>query len=318
MGEFKIEAVVVLLFLLPGFLASRLKQHLTVNREQSELDKIVEALLYSFIIYTTFSFVAKSLPVALDTETKGPITEYSLRSNRFQLLLLTTLAFLVALAMSYAANHDIWGRFFRWIKATNRSWRDTIWSDVFHNFGGAVQVELSDSRIVMGWLKYFSDRPGDSSLFLEKAAWVTADFQVIPITGPGIFLTKDSGIRSISFLKWQQTDQVTPSHSSFLSLFLRSSLARFGAAAYLLLFVAASLYPLFDHRTFSGLIAVTLAWPWVDYHPATKLFLGFALLNSIIIYSALGIVSVIMGRKKKMSFAEHERPVSPLPPSDRL
>jgi len=55
----------------------------------------------------------------------------------------------------------------------------------------------------MGWLKYFSDRPGDSSLFLEKAAWVTADYKLVPITGPGLFLTKDSGIRSISFLKWQ-------------------------------------------------------------------------------------------------------------------
>jgi len=206
MAEFKVEAITVLLLLLPGFLASRLKQRLTVIREQSELDKIVEALLYSFVIYVIYSFFVRSFPVTLTTETKGQATGYSLKNDPRQLLILIAIAIGLGVLMSFAANHDIWGRFFRRIKVSNRSWRDTIWSDVFHNFGGAVQVELSDSRIVMGWLKYFSDRPGDSSLFLERAAWVTADYKLVPITGPGIFLTKDSGIRSISFLKWQDGD----------------------------------------------------------------------------------------------------------------
>src|SRR6266478_9613727 len=202
MAEFKIEAVVVLLLLLPGFLASRLKQRLTVVRDQSALDKLIEALLYTFVIYISFSFFAKSFPVTVSTVKKGENTEYSLRSDPTQLLLLAAIAIGLAVFMSFATNYDLWGRFFRWIKVSNRSWRDTIWSDVFHNFRGAVQVELSDSRIVMGWLKYFSDRPSDSSLFLEKAAWVTADYQRVPITGPGIFLTESSGIRSISFLNW--------------------------------------------------------------------------------------------------------------------
>ena len=33
----------------------------------------------------------------------------------------------------------------------------------------------------------------------------------------------------------------------------------------------AAIYPLFDHRTFSGLAAVLLAWPWVDYFPSWAL-----------------------------------------------
>jgi len=67
--------------LLPGFLASRLKQRLTVIREQSELDKIVEALLYSFVIYIIYSFFVRSFPVTLTIETKGQSQEYSLKKR---------------------------------------------------------------------------------------------------------------------------------------------------------------------------------------------------------------------------------------------
>ena len=115
--------------------------------------------------------------------------------------------------MSFAANHDVFGRCFRFAKISRRSWRDSIWSDVFHNFGGAVQVELSDGRSVMGWLKYFADRPAESSLFLEHAAWVNANYEQVSIDGPGIFLTKESGIRSISFLDWPKERQTKTHHT---------------------------------------------------------------------------------------------------------
>jgi hypothetical protein len=96
------------------------------------------------------------------------------------------------------------------MRVSRRSWRESIWSDVFHNFGEAVQVELADGRSVMGWLKYFSDRSGEASLFLEDAAWVRADRSLTPIEGPGIFLTKESGIRSVAFLNWKPKEATVP------------------------------------------------------------------------------------------------------------
>jgi hypothetical protein len=203
MGEFKFEAITVLVILLPGFLAARIKQRLTVNREQSELDKIIEALLYSFLTYIIFTAITHTIPVALKTETKGEITRYFVEGpdlGRLALLLLIPL--FLGIGMSFLANNDLLGRLFRWIRVSRRSWRDSIWSDVFHNFGGAVQVELADGRSVMGWLKYFSDRPEDSSVFLERAAWVDSDLELVYVAGPGIFLTKESGIRSVAFLDW--------------------------------------------------------------------------------------------------------------------
>jgi hypothetical protein len=203
MAEFKFEAIIILVILLPGFLAARIKQRLTVNREQGELDKIIEALLYSFLTYILFAAFARSFPIVFRTETKGDTTSYIVEPPGIgHLALLLIIPLFLGVGMSFIANNDLLGRLFRWMRVSRRSWRDSIWSDVFHNFGEAVQVELVDGRSIMGWLKYFSDRPDEPSLFLERAAWIGSDLQLVRIEGPGIFLTKDSGIRSIAFLDW--------------------------------------------------------------------------------------------------------------------
>jgi hypothetical protein len=64
-----------------------------------------------------------------------------------------------------------------------------------------VQVELADRRSVIGWLRYYSDRPENASLFLERASWVREDGGRTEIVGPGI-LPKSCVNSSISFQKW--------------------------------------------------------------------------------------------------------------------
>ena len=68
----------------------------------------------------------------------------------------------------------------------------------------------------------------------------------------------------------------------------RRKIALLGAATYLAAFFCASLYPFFDHRTFSGLAAVLLAWPWVDYIASATLPLAVAL-NTVLIYVVLAV-----------------------------
>jgi hypothetical protein len=72
---------------------------------------------------------------------------------------------------------------------------------------------------------------------------------------------------------------------------VRSKIAAIGAGFYLLAFACASIYPMLDRRTFSGVAAVLLAWPWIDYLPSAWLLLAVAL-NAIIIYVLLAILSL--------------------------
>ena len=71
-----------------------------------------------------------------------------------------------------------------------------------------------------------------------------------------------------------------------------SKLGAAGAAVYLVAFACAAIYPQFDHRTFSGLAAVLLALPWIDYFPS-KLLPAAVALNALIIYVVLAVLSCL-------------------------
>jgi hypothetical protein len=200
MPDFRFEVLTALVVLLPGFLAARLEQRLTVNPKQNEFDKTIEALLYSFFVYLIYTAIFRSLPVSVKAEKAGETIHYSIESSPLHLALLPLIAVVLSVLVSFAANNDFFGRLFRWLRVTRRTWRASTWNDVFQNFGGVVQVELSDGRSVLGWLKFFSDRPEDGTLFLEHAAWVNADGDLEEIQGPGILLTEKSGIREVMFL----------------------------------------------------------------------------------------------------------------------
>ena len=86
--------------------------------------------------------------------------------------------------------------------------------------------------------------------------------------------------------------------------FFRYRLAIAGAGLYVLAFLSALVYPLFDHHTFSGVIAVLLVLPWSDHFPggATILWLiGGALLNAAIIYASLATLSLAFARARRPS-----------------
>ncbi len=90
---------------------------------------------------------------------------------------------------------------------------------------------------------------------------------------------------------------------------MRSKFAAIGTGFYLLAVVCASIYPVFDRRTFSGLIVVLLAWPWIDYLPSAWLPLAIVL-NAIIIF---GLLAVPVARGDVTSTAAKVNSNLPLP-----
>jgi hypothetical protein len=92
---------------------------------------------------------------------------------------------------------------FRKLKLTERTTRRSIWNDIFQREAKAiqvVQVELGDARSILGLLTYYSDTADDCSVYIEQAMWVETSGAKTPIPGPGILLTKNANIKSISLL----------------------------------------------------------------------------------------------------------------------
>jgi hypothetical protein len=99
-------------------------------------------------------------------------------------------------------NNDWLLRLLRKCGITQCTARNSIWSDAFQDISSSfVLVQLSGDRAVIGYLRSYSDEPEDASLFLEDAAWIVDDDGTqSPIDGPGILLTKQAAIESVSFL----------------------------------------------------------------------------------------------------------------------
>lgn len=192
----------VLLILLPGFAAAYIVQLLALRGPQTDFDKAVEACLYSLLIYSFFIlFTHGALPFEV-VAPKPPATDGTVVWHPRMLWALAGIAVLFGLGMTGYINLD-GNRFFRKVKLTERTARRSIWNDIFQSEAETqqiVQVELDGGRSVLGIVTYYSDDATDCSVYLEQASWVNEDGDVIPIPGPGILLTKNAGIKSISFL----------------------------------------------------------------------------------------------------------------------
>lgn len=192
-------ALQILLILLPGFAAAYIVQRLASRAAQTDLDKVIEALLFSFAIYGACVLITHgNLPFSIDLTGKEPDVRWD--TSKLIWLLVLTLGF--ALGMTAYINRD-GTRIFRWSGLTERTSRSSIWNDVFSSEAKddqIVQVELDGGRSVQGVLRYYSDAAEDCSLYLIQARWVSPAGEKIEIPGPGILLTRSAGIRSISFL----------------------------------------------------------------------------------------------------------------------
>ncbi len=197
----KLEALGVFLVLLPGFCSAYVVQQLCMRRKQTELDKVVEALLFSFVLFlVTLPFFGYVLPVSWRPVATSGGVAYTIAPNVKYLWTLLLLS--IAAGAGYAAtiNRDLALKLLRKIGLTERTARYSIWNDAFEDIPRSyLQAELSDGRIVVGYLRYYSDDPEEASIFLEDAAWLTDEGE-IAIDGPGILLTKEAKIVFISFL----------------------------------------------------------------------------------------------------------------------
>ncbi len=179
-----------------------------------ELDKVIEALLFSLILYLlTLPFFGYTFPLGWGPLDAQHPNIYRIIINWKHLLWLTGASVVFAVIYSANINQDWMMWILRRIKVTERTGRKTIWNDAFQEVGGMVQVGLSDDRRVLGWLRYYSDEAEDSSLFLEEASWVKIQPDgketEEPINGPGILITKNSGIEYVMFLNWVRRDRGT-------------------------------------------------------------------------------------------------------------
>ncbi len=197
-----LQAIFALFVLLPGFLSARVARALSSPSEQTELERIIEALILSFFLYAFYIICfGAALPLEwrmLPTVAGAP--QYTVNIHRGRVALLTAFTIVLGLCWGSLRSKDGLLRLLRSWKLTQRTGGESVWNNVFYTLGGTVQVGLADGRVVRGWLSRYSDKAAERSLFLEQAAWITDQGEAVEVPGPGILLTDKAEIHYVMFL----------------------------------------------------------------------------------------------------------------------
>lgn len=200
-------ALAALFVLLPGFISARIAEMISSRGKQSELERVIEALLFSFFNYFLFVLCfSAEIPLSWKIATDASGAQHYLFIVKYgRFLALVIIAILLGIAWGLLQGHDSVARLLKWMHFTDRTSRESLWKDVFlSQKAGYVQVELADGRSALGYVSVYSDSGKERALFLRNAAWVSKDPQgneiTIDIPGPGLLLTDKSEIKYVMFL----------------------------------------------------------------------------------------------------------------------
>lgn len=206
-----LQALLSLFLLLPGFVSARIVRLLNARSQQSDLERIIQALIYSFVIYVIyFGLFGASLPIEwVQVATSASAPRFVPIVHRWQICALGLLSLVLGCAWGIVKGNDWHMRLLRFLRITERTSRESVWNDVMLTQEGTVQVGLGDGRIALGLLERYSDTGEEGSLFLAGASWVKEDNSLEAIPGPGLLLTKSADIKFIMFLdpNTQSSDQ---------------------------------------------------------------------------------------------------------------
>ncbi len=121
---------------------------MSAKSQQSELERIIEALIFSFFIYVLY---VTAYEAALPLEWSATSAHYGLVVHRGRLISLLLIAIALGFGWGVVRGRDLLLRSLRLFGVTERSSRESVWTDVFLNYGGSVQVGLADAWFLAGF-----------------------------------------------------------------------------------------------------------------------------------------------------------------------
>lgn len=120
-----IEALALFVLLVPGFVSAAVLNAIVVRQSKARISNvIIEALVFSFLIYTCLAPFFGGSPVSIEVTTVEDQTTYQPNAEPAFLISAIGLAILLALIVGASITHDLHMRMLRWMRVTHRTARD--------------------------------------------------------------------------------------------------------------------------------------------------------------------------------------------------
>ena len=185
------EAINLLTFLLPGFIAGALFFLLTSHPKPSAFERTVQALIFTMtvqIVIGPFGF--------LDPEKFPAPWNFPPWPQIFPMLVAIILGTLWALCI----NHDLFHRFFRELGITRENSHPSEWYSAFSRIRSLVVLNFEDGRRLVGWPEEWPSDPASGHFLVIRGAWVDKDNKLVLIERADALLVPVSDVRMVEFV----------------------------------------------------------------------------------------------------------------------
>ena len=185
------EAIAVLWFLLPGFVATGIFRTLISNPKPSGFDSLAQVFIFTVIVQVTFRLVFWKR----DTELTAPVAD-----DAIGIVVLVLIAIIAGLVAAWLWNQDLPHRWLRKWKVTRQSsYRSAQYSAFAFHANCYVVLHLKGERRLYGWPREWPSRLDDQHFLIEECEWLDKD-QRHSIAGVSHILIPASEVEMIEFL----------------------------------------------------------------------------------------------------------------------
>ena len=173
-----VQTLNLLIFFFPGLIASAMLNVARPRGSTEGVQRLIEAILFTLTIAALAPLLLnlagiESMLQPLELEAE----QLKVRPGGWPTFMLSTvLAVLLPLPVAAILSRDRHMRLLRWLKISDRTSRESTWSQVFAEQGNTfVVVHLKDGRRLQGHPMYYSDDQNEGALYLGRPAWILDD-----------------------------------------------------------------------------------------------------------------------------------------------
>jgi len=188
------NVVIILQYLLPGFLAAWIFYGFTSYPKPSQFERVIQALIFTFIIQVAV-LIEKAIFLKI-----GVYWNVGNWSKHSDIICSTINSIFLGTLFSYYANNDKFHKLIRKIGISKETSFPSEWFGTFSKKVTYIVLHLKDERRLYGWPIEWPSVPDNGHFLLVQASWLV-DSEEIPIKGVESILIDVNDVRWVEFME---------------------------------------------------------------------------------------------------------------------
>lgn len=192
------DVLTVVTHLMPGFLTAWVVYGLTTYTKPPQFERVVQALIYSFIVNGVVAILELLFLFA------GGVVTLGVWNKSSELIASTVVALVLGLVLSYYMRTDSFFRLARSLNLTSRTPYPSEWYGAFATKPRYLVLHLTGGRRISGYPVEWPTEPTIGHFRLTDAAWINDENIETPLNGDESILIEAKQVEMVELLKDQK------------------------------------------------------------------------------------------------------------------